>query len=95
MRHLLNIPRLLLGAMLLLSLPAVTHVRPNLGSGELRIAGVQVVVSPATQTVPRDQATGLTVTLEAPALPAALLGTFTVNRRVQRAAFCLSGVENE
>lgn len=96
-------PCLWLAAVLLLSLPAVTHAQANLGTGELRIAGVRLVVSPATQTLrgtsgqalPRDQATGLTVTLEDPAHPgqpltallAALLGTFTVEGELTGARF--------
>lgn len=91
MKGLPNSQRLLLSAMLLLSVGTLAHAQPNLGTGELRIAGVRLVVAPATQTLrvtsgqalPRSQATGLTVTREDPAhpgpvLPAALFGTFTV-----------------
>jgi len=42
-----------------------------LASGQLRILGVQLVVSPASQTVPKNQATGLTTALVDPANPTA------------------------
>ena len=86
---------LLSRAILLLMLPTLAQAQPHLGSGELRIAGVQLVVSPATQTVPRNQATGLTVTIEDPALPgqpltalpAALLATFRVKGELSGPGF--------
>jgi hypothetical protein len=85
MKVLPNSSRLLPG-LLLLTLPALAHAQPHLGTGELRIAGLQLAASPASQTVPRNQATGLAVQLEDPAepgeamaaVPAALLGTFVV-----------------
>jgi hypothetical protein len=41
-----------------LLLPSLASAQSVLGSGELRILGVKLAVSPATQTVPRNQATG-------------------------------------
>jgi hypothetical protein len=42
-----------------------------LASGELLIQGVELVVSPASQTVPKNQATGLTTALVDPSNPTA------------------------
>jgi hypothetical protein len=58
--------RLVLAAGLLV--PALAHAQP-LASGELRIAGVQLAVSPASQTVPRNQATALQAMLVDPSDP--------------------------
>jgi hypothetical protein len=63
--------RIAIAAALLLW-PALTHAQQTpLASGELRIQGVELVVSPASQTVPKNQATGLTTALVDPTNPTA------------------------
>ncbi len=59
-------------AMLALGSPAGA-AQDVLASGELRIVGVQLFVAPATQTVPRNQATALTTQLVDSAHPATAL----------------------
>ncbi len=60
----------LLAAVLLATLlPDVSYAQPVLGSGTLRILGVRLADSPATQTVPRNQPTGLATQLVDPANP--------------------------
>ena len=46
-----------------LLLPSLASAQSVLGSGELRILGVRLAVSPASQTVPRNQATRLATAL--------------------------------
>jgi hypothetical protein len=63
--------------------PALAHAQSPLASGELEILGAQLVVSPADQTVPKNQATALTVQLvdaadSFSALPIAGLGALFV-----------------
>jgi hypothetical protein len=64
--------------------PALSHAQSPIASGELDILGAQLAVSPADQTVPKNQATALTVQLvdaadSFSALPIAGLGTLFVN----------------
>jgi hypothetical protein len=55
--------------------PFVAHAQSPLGSGQFRILGAQLAVSPASQTVPKNQATGVTVSLVHPSHPAAVVAT--------------------
>ena len=70
--------RVIVAATLLL--PAGSHAQTILGSGELHILGAQLTVAPATQTVPRNQATRIDTALTdsqtppAPVSPALLPG---------------------
>lgn len=56
---------------LLALLPAPAYAQSLLASGQLRLLGVQLAVSPASQTAPKNQATGLTTALVDPANPTA------------------------
>src|SRR5574340_574466 len=59
------------GAVLALIYDSPSLGQAPLASGELRILGVQLVVSPAAQTVPKNQATGLDTALVDPSNPTA------------------------
>ncbi|MFI5398533.1 MAG: carboxypeptidase regulatory-like domain-containing protein, partial [Candidatus Binatia bacterium] len=52
-------------------LPVFAHAQSPLASGQLRILGVQLVVSPGSQTVPKNQATALATALVDPLHPTA------------------------
>jgi hypothetical protein len=63
--------RIVIGAALLLWAALAQAQQTSLASGELRIQGVELVVSPASQTVPKNQATGLNTALVDPTNPTA------------------------
>ena len=60
-----------LGALLTASYVEPTIAQAPVASGELRIVGVELAVSPASQSVPKNQATGLTTALVDPGNPTA------------------------
>jgi hypothetical protein len=73
-------------------LPALAAAQAPLGSGELQILGARLTVLPATQTVPRNQATGLATALVDPTNPATSLSVLGLDGLLVKGEFSGPGI---